>query len=206
MSVPFRPSCRNAEKTTSATRMCGTIIGESRKPLTAPRHREPSRVRPKAAVVPSTVANSAVKIPTWRELRIAAVHSGDVNSSWYQRNDQPSGGNRRVCADEKLIGMTTSGGATRMIATIVVCTRSHRPTADDRSPPVRVRAGWPPATTAATFCPARRRLRPRTTSVTTSRNMPIAPAPPKSSSSLVRTLITWAIIAFRVDPSRAGVT
>ena len=38
-------------------------------------------------------------------MRIDATHSGDVNSSWYHRSDQPCGGNRNVWVDEKLIGI-----------------------------------------------------------------------------------------------------
>ena len=92
--------------------MTGTIIGviSNRKIALVARWRETKSAY--AAIVPSGVATSIVRNPTWNDVAVARIHFAEPRYSSYQRRDQVLGGNSRYCESENDIGTTIRVGAT----------------------------------------------------------------------------------------------
>src|ERR1700730_10669876 len=97
--------------------MIGTTSGARKGAVSNPRHGNVPRVIPRAARVPSPVANREVAKAVSMLTGIRSVHCGFVISSPYQRKDSPSGGKVRVDEFVKLIGTTTGIGTSRTAAT-----------------------------------------------------------------------------------------
>ena len=76
----------------TALMISGTTIGEIRRPVSRPWPRNRAVLRPRAARVPSTVANMVAGTAMIRLLRIARAHFSVVNTSSYQRQLNPSSG------------------------------------------------------------------------------------------------------------------
>src|SRR5437763_914406 len=110
----------------TATTMPGTMIGAIIADCSALRPGNRARSRPSAATTPRVVARAAARMPISVDDRNEAIHWLDVKSSWYQCVDQCLGGNANDSPAPRLIGMTTSVGASSRMATPT--THALRPT------------------------------------------------------------------------------
>src|SRR6266850_5771031 len=97
--------------------MWGRIIGDSSTPVSAGRNRVCQRWSERAAQVPTTVENSAVRIATLTLLKVESIQVWLARYSRYQRSDRLRGGNSRKLEPLNEIGTTTHRGRIRKTPT-----------------------------------------------------------------------------------------
>src|SRR5512146_78773 len=93
--------------------MWGRIIGDNSTPVSAARKRVRQRWSARAAHVPTTVENSAVRIATLTLLKVESIQVWLARYSRYQRSEKLRGGNSRKLDPLNEIGTTTNSGRIR---------------------------------------------------------------------------------------------
>jgi hypothetical protein len=91
----------------------GTISGERASALTIVEPGSRPRARPRATIVPKTVARIAVRTATSTLFTIPDDHWRSVSIRSYHWSVKPWGGKLRILACVKLIGTITRVGASR---------------------------------------------------------------------------------------------
>src|SRR5690606_26919308 len=116
-------------------RMLGITSGAESAAAPATRSRLPSRISPKAALVPMATASGVENAATCSDTSTASRHPLDSTRLRYHCNDQPGGGNWNVEPPERLIGIRNSVGTVRKAATAHTTTDSTGDRLIGRSPP-----------------------------------------------------------------------
>jgi hypothetical protein len=93
--------------------MCGTIIGESRKPVINPFSGKFARVNPSAARVPSEVASTTTAPAIVNVFWIESRQAGDEKNSWYHCSEKPGIGYVNIRSELKDRGIMVMIGATK---------------------------------------------------------------------------------------------
>src|SRR2546428_3963759 len=101
----------------TARTMWGRIIGDGSARVSAGRKRVRQRWSARAAQVPTTVENSAVRIATLTLLTVESIQVWLARYSRYQRSEKLRGGNSRKLEPLNEIGTTTNKGRIRKTPT-----------------------------------------------------------------------------------------